>query len=630
MIFSAGGLELYFNKTTFGVERLAILGDPEGISWVRGNLFGLPSGNNFLTDSKFAAECFSARFLYFEGIVCDMTVEKRSEAIAFRYLFKNQGKKSVSLSEGDLGLYLPFNDDFAEPDISLRRRVHAHVRPQGVAYVFCERYSGDLPSLGLLFTKGESYSYSLERTGRASERGLITLSFPEMTLGVGDSYECEFVLFSCTNEKEFFDKADDFGVLTAQTSGLAVFPGEKIEVLSRRASSLETEGEGYLFEGGACSFIATGQGEKKATISRDGQKLILTYYVLSEDLPQKRARFLSDHQYIDSGEYQGAFTAYDLKAGAPIVKRGVRSPFSLAGFRAAPLLFLLREGKKGTLNEELSAKIGDSIAFYDREIYRNGEVSDDVGGKRARLFKRFYNYPLFSAIKYEEYLYSGDMECLLQSALILKTLYHSGSVYEVAPTCEVVSALLRAGKEKVAEELVIFVREAADKLIKSGNKYAPFKGLPYGPEIVYGALSTLLDAYALTEKEYYLATAKEHLARLDAFAASSVHYATDLIPEIFQRDRGNELTYDMSPHFTAAHIAVVYEKYARLSGEGKYLDRASRILKSALSLFGEDGSSRRSKAAARVLNDAPLPQYEEISCGEDVVLYYFDLLFGGK
>ena len=167
-------------------------------------------------------------------------------------------------------------------------------------------------------------------------------------------------------------------------------------------------------------------------------------------------------------------------------------------------------------------------------------------------------------------------------------------------------------------------------MIKSGNKYASFKGLPYGPEIVCGALSTLLDAYFLSGKEYYLQTAKEHLARLETFSFPSLDYATDEVPEIFQRDRGSGLTYDMSPHFTAVHFVVVYEKYFRATGETRYRDLTERILRASLTLFDKSGRSVRSKAAPRLVNDLPLKEGEQISCGEDVVLYHFGLLFARK
>ena len=630
MIFSAAGLELYLNRTTFGTERLTVQGDSERLSWVRGNLFGIPSGNNFLLKSEYSPERSTGEFLYFSGLICTVTVREKNGAISFNYLFKNDGKKPVELEEGEIGVYTPFNDDFDDPEISLRRRVHAHVRAQKSVYVFCERYSGDLPCLGLVFVKGESGSYSLEREARAGARGAILLNFPPMTLAVGDTYECEFLLFSCHDRADFFRKADSFGVLTAEANDLSVFEGEEIRLRSARAKVLKTEKGEIPFVDGECVFCAEGEGAHSATILSEDQAIAISYFVIPKGLPEKRAAFVTEKQYLSEGKYAGAFTAYDCASGERVIRAGVRSPFSIAGFRAAPLLFLLREAQKGDLPKEILDKIERSIAFYDREIYRGGEVSDDVGGKRTRLFKRYYNYPLYAAMKYEEYRYKGDLECLMQGAVILINLYRSGSVYEVTPALMIAEALRAEGKSALVEELTEIITGAADRLISSGNKYTPFKGLSYGPEIVYGALSTLLDAYFLTGKEYYLLTAKEHLLRLETFSFPSLDYATQDIPEIFQRDRSNGMTYDMSPHFTAAHFAVLYEKYYRATGEKKYHLLAHRIMKGTLSLFDKTGMGRRSRSAVKKINDTEIPKQEEISYGEDVVLYHFNLLFGNN
>ena len=628
MFFSAAGLTLYFNKTTFGVERLAVQGDPEALSFVCGKTFGLPSGNNFLLKSDFSSGSFSGEFLYFSEVVCSLVVKEKDGAISFSYTFKNNGKERAELKEGDLGIYVPFCDRFDDPEISLRRRVHAHVRTQGVCYVYCERYSGDLPALGLVMTKGESYSYALERGAYKGERGEILLRLPEMALAPQESYTCEFSLFPCNGREDFFKKADEFGLLTATASNLTAFEGEEISFNSSRAINLKTEDGELPFVDGVCRLTASGVGEHQAEILSGDQKLCVKYFVVAKDVAAKRASFVTERQYLSEGRFQGAFSAYDNKNDEVVIRSGVRSPFNLGGFRAAPLLFLLREGQKSTLSEDIKAKITSSVAFYDREIYLGGEVADDVGGKRARLCKRYYNYPLFSAIKFEQYRYSGDLGALMQSAVILANHYKSGAVYEITPAEMIVRALREEKKDAVADEIVELIAAAADKLIASGNKYASFKGLPYGPEIVYGSLSTLLDAYFLTGKEYYLLVAEEHVARLVTFSFPSLNYQTDNVPEIFQQDRGNGLTYDMSPHFTAAHFAVVYNKYYRATGDARYNDLSRVIARACLTLFDEHGAGGRSKAASIVVNDTELPSKEEISCGEDVVLYHFDLLFG--
>ena len=628
MIFSTGGLQFFFNKTTFGVERLSIEGDAERVSWVRGREFALPSGNNILIKSEFSPDRFSGDFLFYSGLTCKMTVTKHDGAAVFHYSFKNDTKKDLSVEVGDLGIHLPFNDDFDDPCISLRRRVHAHVRTEGQAYVYCERYSGDLPSLGLLLTKGHSNSYALERGGRKTSRGKVILEFPALQLAVNESCEFEFVIFACKGRRDFYRKAEKYGALTVRTSGLTVFEGEEIVLSSTSATVLRTENGEIAFRDGECRFVAKGSGEHHATVFGGERFVDVTYFVLSRDLPEKRIRFVLDNQYLSEGSSSSAFTAYDVDKAKKVVRGGVRSAFNLGGARATALLLLLRAGEKSSIPAEMRAKIDASVAFYDREIYLgNGVVADDVGGKVAFIGKHYHHYPLYAAIKYEEYRYSNDLSCLKESGAILSEMYRSGAVYEIAPTLAVSSALRDAGETMLADELKDLVTVAADRLICKGNNYEPFKGFSYGPEILCGALSTLLDAYMLTNDERYLRIAKEQHARLEAFSFPSLDYSTDEVPKIFQRNRSNGLTYDMSPHPFAAYAALVSDKYYRVTSNEHAHVVSQRALKSALTLFTEQGGCFGSKALPRVLNDTPLEKYEQISYGEDVVLYFFDLLF---
>ena len=626
MILSTGGLTLSFNKTTFGVERLSIEGDAEMVSWVRGREFALPTGNNFLAESSYAEGAFSGEFLFFSGLTCSVKVTADKGAAVFHYSFKNDTKKEIVTQKGDLGVYLPFNDDYDDPILSLRRRVHAHVRTQGQAYVYCERYSGEHPSLGLVVTKGESDSYSLERGGRKASRGKILLELPPLRLAPKENYEFEFVLFPCRGREDFFRKAEGYGLLTVKASDLTVFEGEEIVLSSENALCLRTADGDLPFVKGECRFTAKGWGAHLVTVLGETRSATLSYFVLSRDLLEKRIDFLWERQFVSEGEFAGAFTAYDPRSARQVVRKGAHSPFALGGLRAAPLLLMLRAAVKGALSADRSAKLEASVSFYDREFYLGeGELACDIGSRAAR--KKYDDHPLFAAIKYEEYRRFGDLSSLKESGKLLVKTYRNGTGYEVVPTIPVEAALRREGEIDLADTLRASAVESADRLIRNGNKYAPLKGFPYGPEIVCGALSALLDAYLLTKNEQYLRRAREQYDRLATFCFPSMEYATDDVPKIFRADRTSGLTYDMSPHYTAVYFAVVYDRYYQATGDVRARDLSRRVLRGALTLFGEDGGCRRSKRAVRAVNDLPLEADEQISYGEDVVLYFFDLLF---
>ena len=81
-VFKGGGLELYFNPMTFGVERLTVKDDASHFSWVKGKSFALPSGNHFLVKGDFASpSVFQAEFQYFSDITAKMTVDEWKGAV---------------------------------------------------------------------------------------------------------------------------------------------------------------------------------------------------------------------------------------------------------------------------------------------------------------------------------------------------------------------------------------------------------------------------------------------------------------------------------------------------------------------------------------------------------------------
>ena len=628
MVFSAAGLTLYFNKSTFGVERMAADEDPEALSFVSGKNFGLPCGNNFLLKSEYSDKSFIGEFLYFNEIVCTLVVSEKEGTISFRYTFKNEGKDAVDLAEGDLGIYLPFLDRCDDVELSLRRRVHAHLRTQGSCYACCERYSGTFPSLGMVMTEGESYSYASENSSRAGARGEMILRLPAMKLLPQHSYSAELRFYLCNGREEFFEKAASLGLLCVPESDLTVYEGEEIILRSERAELLRTEDITLPFKGGIARIIASGVGEHTFEISDGQKKLAGSYYVLPKNIAERRADSIFERQFLREGKFAGGFTAYDRLNDEMLFGGGVHSPFRFGGESAAALIFLLREGAEGNLSEKKREMVDRALAFYDREIYRGGEVADEAGGKRARFSKGYDHYPLFAAIKYEQYRYTGELAPLMQSAVILSEYFEKAPFYVLTPVSMIAEALRKEGKGRIADEMIEKLSHGAEQLLSKDEK--AFRAIPFSAAFVCGAVSTLLDLYAMTKKAEYLENAKNYLPMLDAFCFPSLSYATDCVPILSECDLGKGVIYDMSPHYSDIRFAVVYERYFAVTGEEKYHLSAEKIARASLTLFGEKGASCRGKAAAAVLNDRELSPYEEISCGEDIVLYYFNLLFERK
>ena len=609
-IFRGGGLELHFIDETFAIERVLIRDDASRLSWAKGKSFALPSGNNFLVEKDYSdPACFRAKFLYFSNITATVTVDEKDGAVRFSYVFRNEGKKPVSLDAGDLGVSFSFNDTFDVPSVTLRRRVHSFIRTEGAAYIRNARVSGELGAVSIIMTRGECASYRTELHPFRVDMGETSFDAPQRTLAPSDSFEWEFLLFSHQDEDDFIRKAKEYGFFLAEADHLVVREGEPIRIRSERAKELAFEDEHIPFTDGECRFTPKGDGEQVLSL-RDGEDChTVRCYVVPRDLFDRRIDHLLYTLY--SSDVRGAFRAYDRSIGQPVMPKGSKD---YAETTAMPLLFLLSEALCG--REGVSSVVDEALSYYDNVRSFSSISSKGRNGRECVLF---------SAVKYEEYLYHKDVVCLLESALVLTEFFKAGYPCTVTPAYRVISSLREEGKESVAKELTDIVTSAADAVIARGNKYDEKK--VFSPFAVCGALFLLSDAYLLTGKEYYIMNAKEHLSRVLAFFSPSCDYRTNALPILLSKDdRG--VCCEMSPHLDDVVFALALERYARASGEDSYADMARNVLTALTSLFDQDGSARRGIPMPIAVDGKE--SCVEFSWGEDAILYLINLLFGNK
>ena len=606
-IFRGGGLELYFNPMTFGVERLAIKDDASRFSWVKGKSFALPSGNNFLVKGDFSSpSAFQAEFQYFSDITVKMTVDEWKGAVRFSYLFKNEGKKSVDLEEGDLGVYFPFNDVFDLPEVTLKRRVHSFLRAEGATYVYNARVSGEAGALSLVQTKGTCFSFVTDLDPRKTDRGEVALSLPIPRLEKDETYLWEFLLFYHESEDAFYQKAEEYGLLTVRANALVLREGEELRLFSGEAK--EAQGEPFVipFTDGICRITVKGEGERVLKVTDGERTKTVRYFVLSDEVVSRRKKWLIDLYSVLKGEGRKAFSAVDHSTGAPCGVKGQASFIS----EVMPLIFLLSE-ERAWRGEGVESLLTDALSDFDKKYgsdkkKRSAEAND-----------------LISLVKYEEYLRNGEVVSLMESAATASEALRQGA--RITPAGRIILSLRKEGKEAVARELSRLVTDAADALISAGNKGAGEK--VFSPTALCGALFLLSDAYLLSEKEYYLMNAQEHLAQAEAFCHPSCDYRTNEMPLLLGWDDRLGVRYEMAPYVDAAFFALAFERYARASGETKYQEKAAGILRTLATLFSEDGSAVRGRAVPASANALPSFRCEEISYGEDVILYLINLLF---
>ena len=433
-VFRGGGLELHFIDETFSAERILIQGDTSRLSWAKGKVFGLPAGNCFLIEKDYSAPaCFRAKFLYFSDLTATVTVDECDGAVRFSYLFRNEGKKEVSVEAGDLGVYFPFNDAFDTPSVTLRRRVHSFIRTDGSAYIYNARVSGESDAVSLIMTKGRCFSHRTQLRAFGVDKGDISLDLPALTLAPAESYEWEFLLFVHRDETDFFERARKYGFLTAEAERLVGYEGDVLTIRSDKAKvlSLGEQGE-ILFADGNVSYTLIGRGECALTIKDGENTRVLRCFTISRDIIDRRVDHLLQVRQISDGVGKGAFAAYDISTGTTVFPRRL----DLVETTTMPLLFLLSEVARG--RSAVRPAVDEALAFYDRETdilsaVKNGKASVEACSR-------------YAAVKYESYLYRGDVVDLMESASVLSTLF--GETYTCVPTCacRLIESFARKGR----------------------------------------------------------------------------------------------------------------------------------------------------------------------------------------
>jgi len=606
-IFQGGGLELHINPTTFGIEKILLQDDPSRVSFVKGNRFGLPSGNNFLVSRNFDPKYCTAEFMYFSNLAVTMDISEKRERVCITYTFRNTKKTEVvEIHDGDIGIYFPFNDTYDIPSVTLNRRVHSFIRTEGETYIYNARVSGDSDSVSLAMLGGDCYSYRTELNAFSLDRGEISLDLPPTTIDPGESFSLTFYLYRHSGFQDFMQKAYKYRPLDLHTNATVLQQGEKLILQCSTAESVKKGEESLSFEEGKCHISMKEEGEGCLSVFGEDLVRTLRYYVLSSELKDRRVTHLLHKQYLSDGPYKGAFSAYDEKQGTFVLPQGTHKEEKLVESSLMPLLFLLSESRNG--REGLTLWIDSALSFCDERLHA-------VLKRRGKpTWENTLVVSSIALLRYEEYFYRGDIVCLMESAAIVSDLLRRKEGRPITAAARVIASLREEGKDIVANELAADVIDAAARLLE-GEKlkiYSPFD--------ICGEVFLLSDAYILSKKEEYLLGAKGRLACLTAFLAPSCDYRTNGMPNFYTK----ELSYDVSPNRFDVLFALALERYARASGEEEYASSAKHILQTAETIFQEDGSALQGRAIPTAVNDKE--PVMDISYGEDVILYLINLL----
>ena len=163
------------------------------------------TGMNWVTVGKKWGELFLP-----EGITG--RIERRIDAngsMIEKYILSNKRDREYFPQKGEVGIAVPFPDNYTAAEICMRERCHAHIRcGKSQTYIAGMRMSGLGPDLGLVLRKGQVECYSIERNMDkiSNDRGTIILNPKIKPLKPDEETSIEWSIFWFDGQEEFEEK----------------------------------------------------------------------------------------------------------------------------------------------------------------------------------------------------------------------------------------------------------------------------------------------------------------------------------------------------------------------------------------------------------------------------------------
>ncbi len=546
-------------------------------------------------------------------------------------IVENPTAKTVYLD--NLVFYTPFNDNYPDASVCVKKRCNAHVWCGGnIAWVNALRMGNEPPHLGMALREGSFSSYEIaERRliGSSSNvRGTIGLLADVREITAGAEYVSEWHLFPHSGEDDFMSKARKiflFPVLEAANYTLCPNEPLQLSVLDEaKVSSPEIYIDGSKLKGG---WKATGHGEHTVKLEADGKSTFLKFQTIIDpfELIRKRADFIVERQQVNDpdSELDGAFLVYDNEMEKVYCGKG---DYNEARERIGMGVMLAQLQRK-VPNEKYVSALHKYHQFIRFKIQKpDGTVLNGVNDEHCRP----YNYPWAAWFHLEMYKTFKNKEFLIDAFNTLVAFYKKGHEFYAIniPVMSICSELLAAGMEHERKILLGHFKKQAAYISKRGLNY-PSHEVVYEQSIVGPAAQLLLELYLVTGDEMYLNEVKPHLKCLEAFNGKQPDFHLNEIA-IRHWDGwwfGKRPHWgDTFPHYWSTITANVFHRYWQASEDADYLKRARTILLNNLCLFSKDGMGSCAYVYPMLINGEPGKYYDPYANDQDWALaHYLDI-----
>lgn len=597
---------LNIDSATGGIDCLRFTADKHELNWVDGaKPHGVPYGKYSLRASSFIADDEYNVVYGYKGLELNVLRKLTDGGLINKYVFTNDSQTPLAFAHGDLGITMPFNDNYESANTCLTKKCHMHIWSAiNVGYVACKRMNGENCNLGVLLTKGATQGYAINREWNSNDRGDLTMLLPAMTIEPKQSVVVEFISFMYDTFTDFYSKClKSASFLNIQAPKYSLNVGESIDVLLNTISKGKIVADmGEVISNGEKNILRlqfAAVGEYKVNISYgDNLTTYAEFYVHNALMREvdERLRFIVDNQLVKTkGKLDGAIMLYDNLTNKPFVEDKVfndrnfgRERMSMVTSMLERLIIAKSQGEDLAWLESAAAR---ALAFVDRALVKDsGCVYDAPNFRRMPFRKRLYNYSWAMLLYSTAFEYYGDIKYLNKACAIARTYYAKGGAQFYAillPFSRIYNNCLEHQYMSLAEEMKHLFMSHGDKLVEISLNY-PAHEVKYEQSIVAPSVDILLECYKISDDRKYLDEAEKQLPLLEAFngAQPSFHMNEVAIRHWDGYWFGKNKMYgDTFPHYWSCISAMVFSKYAVITGKDSYARKADVCLANNLSLI---------------------------------------------
>lgn len=601
-------------------------------------------GKQCLPMTEFYPEQNSMSAVY-EGFGMRVRVERSflpNGNLQEKYILKNLRDCDLFLEQGDIGISVPFHDEYTYADDCMIHCCHTHLWCAGnTTYVNALKMGESDINLGLIMTNGETESYSVDPGGNSNNRGVFILDCGHLELLPGEEYVWQWELFWHSGNEDFIRKARTYkSFIDIEAEQFTVFQDEMIRFSVKTAFSPKSIC--VLNDDTPVPYRMTAENELTVELqpSRLGEyrfeimvDFLHTYaeFFVSEPLEtviEKRLNFIVKNQqyHRKDSHLNGAFMIYDNKKKYKIFDSVVRDHNTCRERIGMALLLAgyLREHK----NSLFETALKDFVDYLVREFFdpETGEVFDGI--MHNKRYVRLYNAPWVADFFAEMYADTKDLKYLEYIEKILDVYYSQGG-FKFYPNAFSMYRIIKVFEDSGSSEKTEKIRNLfvghAENIMKNGLSY-PKHEVNYEQTIVSPAATLICEMAAITKKSEYMTEAKRHIHALERFNGHQPSFHLNEIPIRYWDDYwfGKARMYaDTFPHYWSCLTADSFSLYSAISGDRKYEFAAEKCYRNCLCLFNEKGEGSCAYVYPYRVGNHYGQFYDEWANDQDFALYYY-------